>query len=452
MLANYFLGSKSRLLNILFISFTILFSISLGLSINNNLFIPLLAAITVIVLLIKPEIAYFIFILTIPVEYFLKDNFAIIIKGIGLLAFASFMLNALIKKYKFRIDVPFKSLLVFLAWAVISLLWSNDLNSSLQFLTSYSLLSILYFMIINQNDDRRAINYTLIALACGGVGLVISGIYQISQLVNSTADFERLFGATNDQNYYFMLSITLIPPLYWGIKHFSRTILMYIYFTTFISMLITDLYTKSRAGLVSFFIFALISVFLQKKKLPYLFFLGFLTLIIFINIPSGYLSRFATLGNEELDRVTLIWPSAINNFLRSPIIGYGIGNGGIQLLKTTSIPHYYNFSALSPHNVYLGISLDVGIIGLFFYLIFMIYPSYYLGKLIIKQRKYTIESNYYVLATLIFSAMITYMLYILQGGGMETRKILWVMAGVQVLLIRVLRSELTDVKNHVKST
>lgn len=328
-------------------------------------------------------------------------------------------------------------MIAYVFWAFVSFFWSQDRTRAFTFFTSYALLTGLYFLIINQEYSDKTIKLISYALSLGGICLAISGIYQI---VNNTyfLNIRRVVGATNDQNYYFMLSISLFPFFYYVINKVKKNYIKFIISLFIILLLYTDLYTKSRAGLITLFLFGLIYMLFQKHKKRILLLLFAIALFVLVFAPIDYWDRFASmkdLSSDDMNRVTLIWPQAIKAFFQRPINGYGIGNGEIYLREITSVPLYLASSyVLSAHNVYLGITLDLGIIGLFLYLGFIILPTRNLFLTIINKNRYKIPRIEYYFSILVISVIISYLFYIFQGGGMETRKILWLFMGICTIM------------------
>lgn len=245
----------------------------------------------------------------------------------------------------------------------------------------------------------------------------------------SLADWRgvRIFGNLFWHNSY---SIYLLPHLlavYSAMRvKFSKWMLF-----SFIALLVANMFTLSRAGLLCLVIGVLIFEYLfqsgTKKMIK-----SMLLVFIFILAIMAYTFldlQETRIGTGALSERTGIWSSAfplINNL----IIGNGLGS--YELYRGEVI------NSLSPHNYYLNLVFELGLIGLLFVLIFL--------YLIIKRFYQDLKvKDLRVNGALGLSLIISLMIYSVVGGAAFSQVVAlnsWMILGC--LIIR--HNEETDKK------
>lgn len=124
--------------------------------------------------------------------------------------------------------------------------------------------------------------------------------------------------------------------------------------------------TFSRGGYLAFIVLAVVFAALFWRRLFLLY--PFLVLVVLVFMPSIRnrmsmgLSTVTAAGEQVSDtdvmtsgRATELWPFALRKIRQSPLVGYGR-----RAIVHTNAP----FFATHPHNAYLEVLLDTGIIGL----------------------------------------------------------------------------------------
>lgn len=144
--------------------------------------------------------------------------------------------------------------------------------------------------------------------------------------------------------------------------------------------------SQSRTGLISFFVGTLVYFIYESKKTKYLlkFLFIFCVLVSLILIPLNYFINQNTKYNpldqknfldtsiyksERLTSLTLkirmeIWKNAGEVFLKNPLLGIGYNNFYIYDEAKSGINNYH------PHQIFLGILAELGIIGFFLFCLF----------------------------------------------------------------------------------
>jgi len=107
---------------------------------------------------------------------------------------------------------------------------------------------------------------------------------------------------------------------------------------------------------------------------------GFVGIIIFASLQiertAHRLTRLFTGGELAGPRAEL-WSNSVTGFLEFPIIGYGIGNSGII---SSGVEGYY------PHNLFLQVMLDGGIIALIVLMFICLFPYFRTIQLLLNSK------------------------------------------------------------------
>ncbi|MGA2775284.1 MAG: O-antigen ligase family protein [Candidatus Omnitrophota bacterium] len=134
------------------------------------------------------------------------------------------------------------------------------------------------------------------------------------------------------------------------------------------------LLTFSRAG---FIIFSLLLLFLYflKHRIPKQLLIILIIIIAVFTISMSQRSRLleiASLGEASTQSHFRLWMQAIVMFLNKPILGYGAGTFSLQrfIINVPTFLSGENIDTL-PHNMFLLMAAETGIVGLFSLVIFL---------------------------------------------------------------------------------
>ncbi len=135
---------------------------------------------------------------------------------------------------------------------------------------------------------------------------------------------------------------------------------------TFLLMTLSIFLTRSRNGYITYLISCITFLFLillkQKGKkfhfvMNMLFFIGVINFLVLMKFPFIYkriLSIFLYQYDPSARIRFFIWQKSISTFIEQFLTGIGWGNFAFQP---------YSFKLLIPHNLYINILLELGIIG-----------------------------------------------------------------------------------------
>lgn len=320
-----------------------------------------------------------------------------------------------IKIFSFEVVKP---ILLFLAYSMLSLIWTVNIDTGLRNIFYLVCGFFTVFFIANySNSFEDIIKVTKLIIYLSLLNFIIGffetlGVFRLP--MSPYSPYASFFGyAQTDMNDFYSYTVDTIlkrptgfngNPNNFGfvfaiILPFIFLYSKYLKFIGFFLLVWFNIYIQSRGlFLASFIFFVVLFLFDYKKNIKYLplgilllaLILPFLTLNLteyrfsstLENIVSG-LEMIKSGGgdtNSSTDIRSFIYSLGFSNLLKEPFLGLGIG--GIQ-----SILEAIDFEIQSFHFYFLEILIDYGVV---FYIVFLVFYI----KLIVKLVKiYRISNN-----------------------------------------------------------
>ena len=309
--------------------------------------------------------------------------------------FSLFNINKLsFLKYRFT-----KLILIYCFYAMLSVFWSFNLENtfSVVFFNLFPSIILTIFLLHTINHQRHLINI-FYSYILGCIIIASSTIYsyynfyqfQLFNLSRATA-FEQ------DQNELsFLLSFGIVLIFY--ILQFTqqiKKIKILLLISSFI-LLYAILVTGSRTGfIILLFIGFVLFITKLNIKRTMLFFPVFLFSSFYVfnllneTISTRLLTTFSQIESGDLTNRTEIWTTGLNSFFKTGTkVIFGIGYDAFPEFhkKITNLSY-----GRSVHSTYIGVFIELGIIGLFLFLNIIFHL---LKKLLILCKLFSV---YYIL-------------------------------------------------------
>jgi O-antigen ligase/Tfp pilus assembly protein PilF len=295
------------------------------------------------------------------------------------------------------LDLP---ILSFMAISVLSLLWSNSPMVSLKELPLFLAGPFLFFIITNNIQDERQINYIIRALLIVGS---LFGIYGILQYNGIDFSFwqrnigrQKVFGLFGNVNFfaeYLILPLPIAVSLFFASRNKIKKILLSIGIMAMVGSLMVTFtrgsYLGFGAALIFMFLLYLISrgkKFIKENKKIFILILALIILSTFLfalpnplNKPGTAISKIKSrisisqlTKDTSLKRRKAIWGFTSLMIKDHPILGSGLGTFKYNSLKyQAKFFEQGNNRSLYPygfadktHNEYLQMGVEIGLIGL----------------------------------------------------------------------------------------
>lgn len=309
----------------------------------------------------------------------------------------------------------FISFLIFNFYLVFSSLISDNLifslKSSIFYLRFYIFAFAIWFIFENY---KFSLKYFFFSVCFAILLIILSSFFDLVFIKNffmdikpSEGDVPRVSGFFGSElimggvlkNFFFIFLSIIVYLKYYKLKFINNFLIIFILFIFTFTIFISG----ERSAVFQFGLFCLISGFLLRKKINFykiFFIIITLTSIVFISFESVS-NRIITqtfeqiTGNEnlhdnngnqlKLDKNKFIYLSiahdahartALKMFMSKPLFGHGPNS----FRKVCGNYKYNDFSCTThPHNFYLQLLAETGLVGFLFltyFLIFLLYQIY----------------------------------------------------------------------------
>lgn len=319
--------------------------------------------------LVRPEVPLLVLIALGPLEgatAFASEGTLSLTKVVGLLAFASFFLNAAMTRRRLVLDASQAIVLAILAIALISSLQARDVSSGLTTSLRYASFAILFLIVTQFAGQPRALRriaWTLSAAATVAAGL---GLFYYF----SGAFFVATLPFANPNDYAFMLATTL-PLTFWLVRSSRNPPVALIMAAVIAGATLLSFSRGALLGLAAWGAWAIVS---SRRRL--------LTIVAAVAIvgtsfvlavwsdPARFetgLQLKETVATQNVQTRIDAWRGALNLIGDSPVLGVGPGNFRLHFFEATGRPPGTE-NLFVVHNAYLDVAAELGLTAAFLFL------------------------------------------------------------------------------------
>lgn len=336
---------------------------------------------------IKIDLTLYLNYMIIAYAFFLPISRA----GISLFTFLSVLLWIIEGNFKHKIHLIVRNkvilaLFAFIAMNFISLFWTNNIDDSLGYIRRYWYLFPI--LVLYTSIKKEYISTILSAFI---MGMFVSEVIGYGVFFELWKFKDTLKGNISPFMHHIEYSIflaftslILLSRIFSSIKLKSKIIYSFFFVTISANLFLTEGRTGQLALIVGLFVLALISF---KNKFKALIISSLLTIFLLggaYMFSSTFQNRVADASDSIINVIQnknycTSWGSRIGAYITAqnivtqhPMIGAGITDN-MQMFRTlidTKYPYMMCIKELSHmHNQYLQILTQLGIIGLFFFLL-----------------------------------------------------------------------------------
>lgn len=304
------------------------------------------------------------FVFVIPWEnFYVLPAFGTMGRVAGLAAFVVTLTAIVIWRENLRIRWMHWVFLLFVLWCAASFFWSIDPETSYGRIKTYLQLFLMVFVVFQWAEEERKMFALLEAFVLGCWVAILSTLKNF--YFGGLEDWQRIAASGFNPNDMAII-IALGIPMAWylGLKLTARRGWLYRLYP-FVAPVAVAL-TASRGGLIIMLIAMLFVVCTFQKvstRGKVLFVAAWLSVLVvgYQLVPAESLQRWATIGTEitqgSLNSRLYIWEAGLKVFSNNPILGVGAGAFRTGVIRQLG-------RAIAPHNVYLSILVEQGLIGL----------------------------------------------------------------------------------------
>jgi len=378
---------------------------------------------------------------------------------IGLLALASFLVHAFNRKWKFRFGKPFFAYLVYCGLAILTVFYTTDPLSTVRSGSAILGNLIFFFLVINMVRSWRLTKAALLVWLASSVLVGVYTMYDwhfgravnVQRIGELQARFQTVYSDTAEWQQLESLSRAVGPTSAAAVYGINMILTL-----PFFAFLIrTERDWRIRLGLLFSVLIVMYNIFLSNTRAAILLTIAVLALcvvwklvaltgtrlaavsvillIVLVAAPSAIYERvlspanYTVAGSSTLRSRFSYWSAAITIAEKNWLLGVGLGN-------QTEIPKYlkdYAPETTSAHNEYLQTLDEVGVIGwlvfLSFVAILLVYGNRAASTYALLRGKQ--EMYWFMVACQI--AMISVLLYAFQADVFHfPLKGWWLVAGL----------------------
>lgn len=295
------------------------------------------------------------------------DSFGTISRIIGMPAFAMCMMSTLAKG-QWRFHAAHFVALAFVALAGISYFWSIDTEATVMKIITYAQLLLLFWVIFQSADTVIRVENLLGAFVLGAGVAAGFTLYSYAQGVELA--YQRYSAGDmnpNDLAYALVMAI----PMAWYLRlRQTRDWLTWVGNLYVPLGLFAVFLTASRGGaVVAFMVLSYIVLrfddLKRTEKILFPLVASIMIVMMVANLPQTAIARIATIGSEltagDMNSRSTIWSAGLQIVNQHWFLGAGSGSFEAGVTK-------YLGYAMAPHNAYIAILAENGVVGLLLFL------------------------------------------------------------------------------------
>jgi len=304
---------------------------------------------------------------------------------------------------RFRFDLCWqrlKYLYIFLLVCLLTLAYSIDVKQSIHHILkpmSYIAIFLLAYNLITSKKDALKLLY---CFPIAAIYPTVIGYYQFlsGQVVQKDQvmeSFTSLFRLPNPfSRFLFLVCFASLPLLYTYKKDVLKKFLMYAFLGAILGCIVL---LKVRGPMVTIVVAGLVFLYLSSKNKIYALLIGLCLCLLWIPLVMDAFTRIfnplpdKVYGGESLFWRFEMWKELLPAFKDKPFWGFGAGTAAnVSLL-------YTKFGWNIPHNDYLRILVENGLIGFVLYMVFFISNL----RASFRDKKFIPENGYFNICTIV---------------------------------------------------
>lgn len=351
-------------------------------------------------------------------------------------------------------------ILIFMALAFLSTL--RNLDSVLPFFLDFGVKAmVLYFAISNLVKTRKQAIGLIWALVVINVILCLIGFYQYAHGIGEVYADEGILRIRSlaDESNMFAMDLTIALPLAIGLFYaYKKSPFLKLVLGLIISLLVlTTIFTFSRAGFLQLVIVFLLSFwwrYFKKKKIVAIM-LGIVVILAAIPVlPAKYwerAQRITDFSDPSINRRLVGMSTGIGMMFEHPFQGVGFGTFRFAFIEYAIEHGYFGRPHYSiptdAHNAYIQTGAELGIFGLAFLLLLIIWTFKYLKEAVKTFRK----RNMLLLAELSSALQISLLVYLIASIFLSLLHMLifWILISLGVVMHQLaLQYETSEILDH----
>jgi putative inorganic carbon (hco3(-)) transporter len=373
-----------------------------------------------------PVIALYsaLFVVLLPLGLLPASIQSILNRFLTLVALFSWQVNVIVRRRRIVWTNTGLLMLVFLAWCLLSLLWSKNLIIAANVLGGYTLRFVLFlFLFTNEINTRKTLDGIMHTLAIAGWLYIVIGIGVIFFQGYESGTRLQVLGE-NANTFGGLFPVVAVGVIWLAIRTPNPRRELWIFQSLAFLLLSFGLIalSGSRGGAISWLITILALFFWRPTRLWGI--VGILILLVVV-ISAPFI--LATTIDRFVDRTSdtllggreALWQAAWMLIRDHPWKGVGVGNAPFAMMSYVRMfRSVWGYDLAAIHNPFLTLWAETGILGLILYLGVLVSSLWAFFKQYDRNKKLGIQwlTPYFALTA---SAFLGYFTSWIKGGGME---------------------------------
>jgi O-antigen ligase len=297
---------------------------------------------------------------------------------------------------------------LFTLWCALTILWAVEPRKSLELLPSVVALFLFYLVASSFRITEKELDRIVTLAILGGAAAATWSLYShyfgagfAQHQLRATLANGREVVNPNRFGSCMLIPLSLALARFLSARHrWTRVMALGLFGIISIGLILTMSRGSILAAVVtvSVFFWRLNSLKLKsmKPKVRRFLFVGIvLVLVAAATVPAGLVKRFGESASDRGAGRFDIWTVGLAVLQDYAVFGAGLNNFPVVYNKYAGYASHQDFSSdRDPHNVYLGVSVEEGVVGLFLFL--MALRSQF--KIVAKVRARTPESSTLLIA------------------------------------------------------
>lgn len=299
--------------------------------------------------------------------------------------FVSYMLKFLLYKRTFRFELIDFSVYAFMLALLLGGLISVSPETSIKSVLVFLCFMLGYILATNLVRTKEWFDRCVGALILSATGVALYGILQyVSGAASSTWHDLDMFSTIDGRvtstlanpnvlAEYLVMVLPFVAAYFLSDTHAKGKLSLLFSGGSLLACLVL---TYSRGGWLGFLFAAALFLLIYHRRTLYLFFVGLVSLPFLISLlPASIIERFSSIGNlgdSSTSYRVYIWRAVLKMIEANPLFGIGVGEGAFA-----KVYPLYTLSGIEDaphsHNLFLQITLELGLFGLVIFLAFLFF-------------------------------------------------------------------------------
>ena len=291
---------------------------------------------------------------------------ATLTKFLGVATMAALIATGLLRHRMTRPDFAALWWVLLIAYGIISMTWAIDAKRVVSGIPSALGLLVLYLVVASYRFSKDEFELLKKIILAGGV---VAGIYSIylfftgsSYIRTGRASIMLAERTTNPNMFAFSL---LIPASICIERILNQKKLIYkILFGSIIMIMLFGIgISGSRGGFLGLGVIVIVFILHGKQKVTFSMIAATLAILLFALLPEIFVSRLQEAIESQGSGRLGIWYVGWHALQKYWLIGAGASNFTEVYNEFAGYAPYFMGYGRGPHNIYLGLLIELGVIG-----------------------------------------------------------------------------------------